>query len=112
MTWPTFNGRVALHLIQDAVMNPAKSVEVIARFGNRWDAQTIATRVVQETTVPSVEFALEAIRGCYNTPTFRCKHKKNPPFQRNSGEPERTTGIEPATAAWEAAVLPLNYVRA
>ena len=24
---------------------------------------------------------------------------------------ERTTGIEPATSAWEANVLPLNYVR-
>jgi hypothetical protein len=25
---------------------------------------------------------------------------------------ERTTGIEPAFSAWEADVLPLNYVRA
>lgn len=24
---------------------------------------------------------------------------------------ERVTGIEPASAAWEAAVLPLNYTR-
>lgn len=26
-------------------------------------------------------------------------------------EMERVTGIEPASAAWEAAVLPLNYTR-
>ena len=25
---------------------------------------------------------------------------------------ERMKGIEPSTAAWEAAVLPLNYIRA
>ena len=24
---------------------------------------------------------------------------------------ERTTGVEPASEAWEAAVLPMNYVR-
>ena len=28
------------------------------------------------------------------------------------GNLERAAGIEPATAAWEAAVLPLNYARA
>ena len=30
----------------------------------------------------------------------------------NSLDAERMTGIEPALSAWEAEVLPLNYIRA
>ena len=29
----------------------------------------------------------------------------------HSGFLERDTGVEPAYAAWEAAVLPMNYIR-
>lgn len=32
-------------------------------------------------------------------------------FVRGDSPLERTTGIEPATSAWEANILPLNYVR-
>lgn len=32
-------------------------------------------------------------------------------FWRSSKIMERMKGIEPSTAAWEAAVLPLNYIR-
>ena len=32
-------------------------------------------------------------------------------LKRKLNEMERVTGIEPASAAWEAAVLPLNYTR-
>jgi hypothetical protein len=43
---------------------------------------------------------------------FFCHMQKNKPEQSElcSGM-ERTTGIEPATPAWEAEVLPLNYIR-
>ena len=33
------------------------------------------------------------------------------PTTQSSYDLERATGIEPALAAWEAAVLPLNYAR-
>ena len=33
------------------------------------------------------------------------------PTRRSTGEMERMTGIEPAFSAWEADVLPLNYIR-
>ncbi len=43
----------------------------------------------------------------------------HPDLLRRSGQPlwlaerlERVKGIEPSYAAWEAAVLPLNYTRA
>ena len=32
-------------------------------------------------------------------------------FANHFGEMERAKGIEPSYAAWEAAVLPLNYTR-
>lgn len=38
------------------------------------------------------------------------KYKKGN-YKRNIQKLERETGIEPASKAWEAAVLPLNYSR-
>jgi hypothetical protein len=34
-----------------------------------------------------------------------------PRARRSASENERVKGIEPSCAAWEAAVLPLNYTR-
>ena len=38
-------------------------------------------------------------------------HKKAPHGRCRAAMMERMKGIEPSTAAWEAAVLPLNYIR-
>ena len=38
-----------------------------------------------------------------------CRHGSN--YERSFVERERVKGIEPSYAAWEAAVLPLNYTR-
>jgi hypothetical protein len=38
------------------------------------------------------------------------EHSRKGPLTRGN-ELERMTGIEPALSAWEADVLPLNYIR-
>ena len=42
---------------------------------------------------------------------FGLKRKENAACDNRLHSLERTTGIEPANPAWEASVLPLNYVR-
>src|SRR5690606_41383579 len=44
-------------------------------------------------------------------PLCVARKRKTPRSSRRPGKLERVMGIEPTLAAWEAAVLPLNYTR-
>ncbi len=60
--------------------------------------------------------ALRAVYGacfrCYSGLRGRKNRLRLRPRRKNGRPPvERTTGIEPAFSAWEADVLPINYIR-
>ena len=56
-------------------------------------------------------FAIRPLRTrCGFSPGERLRTGATSAIHR-AGEMERMTGIEPAFSAWEADVLPLNYIR-
>lgn len=84
-----------MRLLKDAARNTIRYFSGFAITPGRGDIESVRCRLIRP--FDSLHSALKNVRK--NTP-------------HNAGCcMERMKGIEPSTAAWEAAVLPLNYIR-
>jgi hypothetical protein len=84
------------------------------RPGSLWDQPCLNTKVARQST-PTGKTGAEICTSVVWIVNLK-RQKVSPkitesPFLSGFGELERAKGIEPSYAAWEAAVLPLNYAR-